>query len=257
MRAAPVFDATGRRTGAVALFRDVTQRKQAERTLEAERTFLRHLIQTQDRDRQLTAFDLHDGVVQLITGALMRLEAYRSKQADTDKDDDLNTAMNLVREAIEEARRMIGGFRPPVIDERGIVGAIEYLADPAHRDDHLQVEFVHCVQFVRLAALQESTLFRIVQEALNNAARHSGSRRVRVLLEQRGDSIYLEVRDWGKGFDARNRPARRYGLRGIEERSRLLGGSTEIDSTPDQGTVVRVTLPLKNDFPPNLFEPES
>jgi len=258
VRAAPTVDAGGRRTGAVALFRDVTERRQAELALESERKYLRHLIQTQDRDRQLTAFDLHDGIVQLMTGALMRLEAYHSKQTDARRQDDaLQTVIDLVREAMEEARRMIGGLRPPVIDDKGIVGAIEYLADPTHRDDNLRVEFVHRVQFVRLTALQESTLFRIVQEALHNAAHHSGSTRVRVLLEQHNDTIRLEIRDWGKGFDAATRPARRFGIRGIEERSRLLGGSAEIESASDKGTVIRVMLPLKNDCPLELFETET
>jgi PAS domain S-box-containing protein len=257
VRAAPTFDAAGRRTGAVAIFRDDTERRQAELALESERKFLRHLIHTQDRDRQLTAFDLHDGVVQLMTGALMRLEAYRGKPTEARQNDELQTAIDLVREAIEEARRMIGGLRPPAIDERGIVGAIEYLADPANRDDNLRVEFVHGVQFNRLNALQESTIFRIVQEALHNAARHSGSSRARVTLEQQGDVLSLEIRDWGKGFDSQTRSLRRFGLRGIEERSRLLGGTARIESAPDQGTAVRVTLPLKSDFSPDYFEAES
>ena len=95
---------------------------------------------------------------------------------------------------------MIGGLRPPSIDEKGVIGAIEYLAD-AQNQGGMQVEFVHDVKFTRLTSLQETTVYRIVQEALHNAQRHSGSERARVVLKQRGKTIYLEIRDWGKGFD--------------------------------------------------------
>jgi signal transduction histidine kinase len=255
VRASPIFDERKRQIGAIAMFRDDTQRKQAEQALEAERKFLRHLIKTQDRDRQLTAFDLHDGIVQLMTGALMRLDALQGKNPAAADDDDLRSARRLVREAVEEARRMIGGLRPPSLDEKGVIGAIEYLADPQSRD--MQVEFVHDVKFTRLSPLQETTLYRIVQEALHNAERHSGSDRARVLLKQRGKTIYLEIRDWGKGFDPKTTRLRRFGLRGIEERSRLLGGTVRIDSSPRQGTLIRVTLPLDAASLPDSFETET
>jgi signal transduction histidine kinase len=256
VRAAPLFDERKRQIGAIAMFRDDTKRRLAEQALEVERKYLRHLIRTQDRDRQLTAFDMHDGIVQLMTGALMRLDAQRGKNPAAETDEDLRVARDLVREAIEEARRMIGGLRPPSIDEKGVIGAIEYLAD-AQNQGGMQVEFVHDVKFTRLTSLQETTLYRIVQEALHNAQRHSGSERARVVLKQRGKTIYLEIRDWGKGFDPKTTRLRRFGLRGIEERSRLLGGTVRIDSSPQQGTLIRVTLPLDAASLPDSSETET
>lgn len=245
--ATPIFDENGRQSGATAIFSDETERKSAEQALESERRFLRHLITTQDRDRRLTAYDLHDGVVQMITGALMRLEALSAKRApDIGRDDDMLAAISLIRDALDEARRLIGGMRPPVLDGNGLIGAVEYLVEHHLGVDGLRVEFTHDVKFQRLSALQESTLFRIVQEALHNAARHSGTDRVRVDMQQLGDQVRVEIRDWGRGFDLGKTRLRQYGLRGIEERANLLGGSAEFVSLPGQGTTICVTLPLTN-----------
>jgi signal transduction histidine kinase len=242
VRASPIYDDRGKQIGALAIFCDNTERRNAEQALAAEQRFLRHLIQTQDRDRQLTAYDIHDGVVQLMTGALMRLEAYRGKQGEECDSEDLHAATQQLREAIDEARRLIGGLRPPEIDEKGVVGAIEYLAAPRNHGP-MKVEFIHDLP-LRLSSLQETTIFRIVQEALHNAQRHSGSDRARVILRLDGDQVFLEIRDWGKGFDTKTTRMRRYGIRGIEERTRLLGGTVHIESSPGQGTMIRVSLPL-------------
>lgn len=243
----PIFDEHGRQSGAMAIFSDESDRKKAEQGLDSERRFLRHLITTQDRDRRLTAYDLHDGVVQMMTGALMRLEAMSSKRAEViGHDDDLVAAISLIRDSMDEARRLIGGMRPPILDGNGLVGAVQYLVEHHLRVDGLRVEFIHDVKFQRLSALQESTLFRIVQEALHNAARHSGTDRVRVEMRQIDELVRVEVRDWGRGFDLGKTRLRQYGLRGIEERANLLGGSAEFESTPGQGTTICVILPINN-----------
>jgi len=256
VRAAPTRDSGGKQTGAVAILRDDTERKKAEQALAAKQKFLHHLIATLDRDRQLTAFDLHDGVVQLMTGAMLRLEAYRGKQPNETVGEDVTIATQLVRESIDEARQLIGGLSPPVIDDQGVVGAIAWLAENYCRDSQMRVDFAHHVQFTRLPALQESTIFRIVQEALHNARRHSGSKQAWVRLKQQDDNLHLEIRDEGKGFDVAAKHMTRFGLRGIEERSRLLGGLAQIETAPGQGTTIRVSLPIDITNKHELFETE-
>jgi signal transduction histidine kinase len=83
-----------------------------------------------------------------------------------------------------------------------------------------------------------------VQEGVTNARRHSGSERVRVALVQRGDQVRITVQDWGDGFDPEQARGRGFGLEGIQERARLLGGHASIESTPGEGTVITVELPL-------------
>jgi len=267
--ATPVIDEHGEVQGAVVLFRDDTEPRRARQALEAERNFLRHLLQAQDRDRQLTAYDLHDGAVQLLTGALLRVEAVLGRRpagspspgsGDESADEstvDLAHAARHLREALDELRRLISGLRPPVIDEAGVVGALDYLVEQAKLRDGLEVEFIHDEQPDRLPALVETTLFRIVQEALQNVARHAETNRARVRLERRGDEMSLEIRDWGKGFDLKEKKRRRYGLRGIEERASLLGGTAEFESRPGAGTAIRVSLPLRTNQPELSDESES
>ena len=143
-----------------------------------------------------------------------------------------------------EARRLIGGLRPPVLDEAGVVPAIEYLVAEHQRHDGPEIEFVHEVQFDRLAPPLESALFRIVQECLTNACRYSQSPKVRVELRQAGDRVRIDVQDWGVGFDLKQIGDGHFGLRGIRERARLLGGTVSIQTAPQQGTHVTVEFPL-------------
>lgn len=245
VNAAPVRDERGNQTGGVVLFRDETATKQMQQTLDNERLYLRHLIGVQDRDRRLTAYDLHDGIVQLMTGALLRLEACtaRDDEHTESKREDVSVATQLLRDALDEARRMVGGLSPPVIDELGVVGAIDYLVANHEQSDGLELAFTHRLETARFTAVVEATIFRIVQEALNNIVRHAATKRAAVSLEERDQHLYLTIRDWGCGFELGNRQAKRYGLRGIEERTRLLNGTIDISSAPGRGTSIDIVLP--------------
>ncbi|MBL9084692.1 MAG: PAS domain-containing protein [Planctomycetales bacterium] len=255
---APIRDAQGRITGGVVLFRDETATKEAQEALENERRYLRHLIQWQDRQRQLTAFDLHDGLVQLVTGAVLHLEAYRNKHAaaNPQADAELGGVLSLLRDALDDARRLIGGLQPPVLHERGIAGAMEYLVEQHRKESGLAVEFVCDLGADRWPSEVEATVFRITQEALQNVVRHAESSRALVTLRLRDDHLELNIRDWGKGFSTQDRKSRRFGLRGIAERSRLVGGSVEIESSPGQGTSITALLPTRP-MPPDTEESAS
>ena len=103
---------------------------------------------------------------------------------------------------------------------------------------------MHDVAFQRLAPPLESALFRIAQESLQNAYRHSHSDRILIELTQRENRVHLTVRDWGVGFSPENIEEQRFGLQGIRERTRLLAGRVTIESTPGKGTHIGVELPL-------------
>lgn len=210
------------------------------------RTSRPNLSQAHDRDRALAAFDLHDGVVQAVTGALLRVEAFRTKRGSSldDPDNDLGSAVDALREALDEARRLMEGLHPPMLDREGLVEAVRYLSERTGQREGLIVEFTHDVRFRRLHPLWESSLFRIVQEALHNAVRHADARQARVRLEQRGEALLLEIRDEGRGFDATLEKDYRFGLRGIRERAAILGGAASIESGIDAGTTIRIVVPM-------------
>jgi PAS domain S-box-containing protein len=222
--------------------RDISDRKRTEALLVREQEFLRRLLDLQERDRQLVAYEIHDGLVQEMTGALMHLEAFKHADDPQQRERDFDRGTRLLREAVNEARRLISGLRPPVLDELGIIAAIEYLINEIRRDLG-EIEFVHRTSFDRLVPALESAIFRIVQEALNNVRKHSDSRRARVELYENANMLRLIIRDWGRGFDPKQVSRERFGLQGIRQRARLLGTTAVIDSTPGKGTVITVDLP--------------
>jgi len=246
VNARPLKDEFGRACGAVAAFRNVTEEKKAREKLRAEQRLLENSLAVHERDRQLMAYELHDGLVQYVTGALMHMEAVRGKleSAGAGIDDKCELVVKLLRQAIVEGRRLISGLRPPILDELGVVAAIAHLVDEQSGDDGPEVLFVHDVQSERMSPLLEGTLYRIVQEALANVKKHSQAETARVELTQQGESLRLAVTDTGVGFDPQAVPDSRYGLQGIRRRAELLHGHASIDSLPGGGTRVVVILPV-------------
>ena len=229
-----------------AVVRDISERKRAEEAVLREQARLRRLLESSDRDRKLTAYEIHDGLAQHIAGAKMQLEA-----ASHVKDENPEPAarayergLELLTRGLDEARRLISGLRPPVLDEAGVVAAIEHLArDPAMREGP-EVDFIFNAQFGRLEPLLENAIFRIVQESVRNARRHSRSGKVQIRLTRKNGRIHIQVEDWGIGFDPDDIAETSFGIGGIRERARLLGGKATIDSSPGKGTRIIVDLPL-------------
>ncbi len=205
-------------------------------------TVLRRLIEVQERERQLVSYEIHDGLSQYLAGAVMHLEALLHEEGDR-ASPLLLTALRLVRAAAEEARQLIGGLRPPALDELGIVDAIESLVADA-RLEIPAIEFAHDLPGDRLPPDLETTIFRVVQESLSNARKHSGARTARVSLAHEGNAVRVVVRDEGRGFDPAEVPDDRFGLEGIRQRCRLAGAEPTIESAPGRGTTIEVVLPI-------------
>jgi signal transduction histidine kinase len=218
-------------------------RKKAEDALKVEQKNLVHLLQTQEYERKLVAYEIHDGLVQYATGATLHLEAYLNSLPDDATSPQLELVTALLQKTIREGRHLMNRLRPPILDEQGVVAAVEHLVEE-RRSTGLQITFEHETSFSRLAPELESAIFRIAQESLTNAAKHSGSSKVEVVLNHDSSHVYLSIRDWGKGFDSSHVPDDRQGLRGIRKRASLLGGHVTIDSEPGTGTCVSVVLPL-------------
>ncbi len=225
---------------------DVTEERRANEEVRKEQDLLRQLIELHERDRKVLAFELHDGFAQQLTGAMMSLEV-GLRLADSTPEKALASmgdAMRLLRESIEESRRLVSGLRPPVLDQFGVVAAVEHLVRLSHCDEQLGVDFVSRGRARRMAAPLENAIFRIVQETLTNIRRHSRSQKAVVELRLEDDHVSVEVRDWGVGFEPDGIQEACFGLQGIRERARLLGGRAEIHSSPGDGTTVRVSLPM-------------
>jgi PAS domain S-box-containing protein len=241
-----VRDEQGKAIRLVGSHADVSDRKRAEEKVKAEQQALRRMVLAGDHERRLITYELHDGVAQQILGAKMLLgsqqpsQGRKSKAADAYRD-----GMAALAQASLEIRRVMNWLRTPVLDRFGLVEAIEDIASQLRlMPDAPEIECCHEVKFQRLEPTLENSLFRIAQEAMTNACRHSKSEKLQVKLTQKGGDVALEVRDWGIGFDQDTVHENRFGLDGIRERARILGGKLRIKSKPGEGTVIRARFPL-------------
>ena len=128
--------------------------------------------------------------------------------------------------------------------KQGVAEAIAHLVHEQGRGKGPKIEYRSRVDFDRLDPTLENAIYRIAQEALTNACKHSKSERISVSLLQRGDHLRIEIRDWGVGFDPKAVPKSHFGLEGIRQRARLLGGKCSIRSTAGKGTRIIVELPV-------------
>ena len=242
--AAPYSNHEGRPVSYIGTTVDITERIEAMATITAEQNLLQQSIDLQDRERKMIAYDIHDGLIQYATGALLHLLGYQSTVTSPANADLLENAIKALRQTVAEGRRVMNGIRTPVLDEHGVTAAIEEFV-LQRRTENTEIEFIPPKNDLgRLSAEREIAIYRMTQEAVNNALKHSQSAKVRVTLEQFDDCIQLIVKDWGVGI-ARKDPSRGvHGLLGIKERVRLLNGTFNLDSSPGKGTQIEIELPL-------------
>ena len=227
-------------------FHDVTERKHAHDALQKERRTLKHMLRASDHERQLIAYDIHDGLAQQLAGAIMQFQFYAHVRDTTPKEADkaFDVGMAMLQQSHFEARRLISGVRPLILDESGVLAAIAHLIHEPAFDQGSRIDFRSRVTFHRLAPIFENVVYRIVQEGLTNARNHSKSQRIVVSLIQRTNRLRIEIRDWGVGFDPNEVYESGFGLKGIRERARLLKGKSSVKSKPGKGTSIIVELPI-------------
>jgi two-component system sensor histidine kinase DegS len=221
-------------------------RQQAEEALKEELRTLKHLLQSSDHERQLIAYEIHDGLAQQLAGVLMQFQTYEHLK-DTQPEEAANAyraGMIMLQQSHSEARRLVAGVGLPLLDDSGVVEAIANLVHERCRSTGQKIDLYSRVDFDRLAPALENAIYRITQEAVTNACKHSKSERVRVSLLQQQDRVRITIRDWGVGFDRKTMPENRFGLEGIRQRARLLGGKCSIRSAAGKGACVTVDLPV-------------
>jgi signal transduction histidine kinase len=203
------------------------------------------LVEAQEDERRSISRELHDEVGQALTGVLVEMAnlstLIRTKDADAAavKADGIK---KLVENSIGVVRSMALLLRPSMLDDLGLVPALQWQAREVSRRNGVRVKVAAEQVSEELPEEHKTCLYRVVQEALHNCVQHSGASNVSVTVRQERDRLLLAVQDDGKGFDTQQE--RGMGLLGIEERVSHLGGSFAVDSEPGQGAVLRVVLPL-------------
>lgn len=219
----------------------------------AERqALLTRLVMAQEEERRRVAHEVHDGITQLASAAALHLDELASLLPDLPPaaQRELDRARELARRAAAEARRLIAGLRPEVLDEFGLAHALRQEVAALQEDGWRATFEAGGTPCRRMTPEQEITFYRVAQEALTNVRKHAGLCRVCVRLEERDGGARMEVRDWGCGFDPGGvRPGatgESVGLTGMRERMALVGGRLEIRSSHKRGATVRAHLPLRD-----------
>ena len=240
------------RDALTAFATSVAQRLTAERSVEIER--LRYGMEARERERTRWAREIHDESIQGMGALRLRLANAR----DIDDAQELRRAVDVVLDGlgneIDGLRHLITELRPAALDELGLAAALEALARRAQAIDGLDVQIqVELGQEAgrRLDAELESTIYRIVQEALTNVSRHAEATNALVRISERDGRVVASVTDNGKGMPGAERLGPRgdgleggFGMGGMRERAELVGGDLEFAPAPEKGTTVRLLVPL-------------
>jgi signal transduction histidine kinase len=203
--------------------------------------------QEQAEQQEWISHEIHDGACQYTTAAQMMFDAFRREQAGAFSGNwsSFDMAVEFLNHASEELRRLVCGLRPLHLAAGDLPKAIECLIEEVRAASGLDIELCCDIQPDIIPQRLELAAFRIVQESLANACRHSKSKGVLVGLTQDDESFCIQVQDWGVGFNPDNTPSGHYGLEGIRRRVKLLHGIVTIHSNPGEGTLITAELPLK------------
>lgn len=219
---------------------------------------LNQVVGAQEAERQRIARELHDATAQSLSAIAMGLRGIANsvqEQAPA-AHAHLTAVQTFATEALDELRRIMADLRPPQLDDLGLSATLRwYVGAFQQRNPHIDASLQVIGSVARLPASRETALFRVVQEALTNIAKHAGATRASVLVEMKPTRLVVTVQDNGRGFDPARVLSRRdgtpsWGLLGMRERTLLLGGDYEIKSAPGQGTLVRVSVPVAKEETP-------
>ncbi|HMW02238.1 MAG TPA: PAS domain-containing sensor histidine kinase, partial [Acidobacteriota bacterium] len=226
---------------------DQTELKKADLALQE---LTARLLKLQDEERRRIARELHDVTAQNISAISLNL-AYLQKCLNLDDERParaISESIELAEQVLKEIRTLSYVLHPPLLDQSGLVPALQWYIDGFSRRSGVAVDFKVMTEIERLDPEIETTLFRVVQEGLTNVYRHSGSSSARIRLLRDGDFIKLQIKDQGKGISFDEASAEPQlpgvGIPGMRQRIRQIGGQLELISSP-KGTVVTAIVPIK------------
>lgn len=241
-----------------ALRREVAERMETERALRDSQRNLRNLsqkiVEIQENERKQIAKEIHDSIGASLAAIKFAVEE-RLANMDGSPPADLLPLEEIVghlRGTIQEVRRISTHLRPSMLDDLGLLATMQwYCRSQGRIYADTQIETRLDIPEDRIDSSQKTVIYRVMQEALNNALKHGGADRVRMGLEAVRGGLRLSVTDNGGGFDperelASNDPMTGHGLKGMRDRAEVLGGTLQIASGPGRGTVVQLDLPVRS-----------
>jgi two-component system sensor kinase len=244
------------RSGGRELFtvvlRDISRRVKAEEEIERSHRQLRDLYQqmheVREGERVRIARELHDELAQWLTALKMDVSwlAGKMPQGDDRLRERVERMKQLVDTTVMSVRRIASDLRPAMLDDLGLVPAIEHLLHEFSQRTGIVVGIDASTGDIEFREPLSTAVYRMVQEALTNVARHARATEVRVTIRVRGDDLTVSAWDNGVGINAsRLQSGKSLGILGIKERARTLGGGADVRGAPEGGTVVEIKVPVK------------
>jgi PAS domain S-box-containing protein len=266
-----IYDTKGELMGFAKVTLDITERKKLElqrqqfneeleeqvkmKTAELTdsyqeiRQLASHLQDVREEERASIAREIHDELGQQLTGLKMDISwvaKRKTVQDDIEVKQKAIIILNLLDTTIKTVRRIATDLRPSILDDLGLIAAIEWQSKEFERRSGISTEFIPNMTEFRYSSRIAIGLFRICQESLTNVARHAEASKIRISLQEQDDkSILLKIEDNGRGFEVRKIGDKKtLGLLGMRERTLMMGGEFRIESDPGKGTTLFVTVPL-------------
>jgi PAS domain S-box-containing protein len=241
----------GKVAGRVWSFRDATERNQAREALQKANRQLRslseRLFHVQEQEKQHLARELHDEIGQELTAVKINLTSLGTASGDNSLR--LEEAIALVDNLLRQVRQISLDLHPSLLDDLGLAPAVRSLLDQQARRAGIRTQFYAAEPLDDIDPAIKTAGFRIAQEAITNVLRHAKARVLHIRLHTKAEHLHIRISDDGVGFnvaqiEARARRVRGFGLVGMRERAALVGGRFRVMSSPDRGTIVKVSLPL-------------
>jgi PAS domain S-box-containing protein len=239
----------GRQIAAYAMYQDITERKQAEEELQQSFAKLRALAarlqSTREEERIRVAREIHDELGQALTAIKIDVASLvRDMPADQRQQKKAESVLRLVDDTIQSVRRIATELRPGILDDLGLVAAIEWASEDYQSRTGISCRVDVPENDLIIDPERATAIFRIFQETLTNIARHANATQADIRLSKENSDVVLEVRDNGRGIDQEQLSiGRSFGILGMRERALLLGGELTISGEAGKGTVVRVRIP--------------
>ena len=224
--------------------------KSAQQMQEHLRQLTQQLLMAQEDERKRISRELHDVIAQTLTGINLRLALLQKENCASIQElrDKLAQAQQLVTHSVDTVHRFARDLRPAVLDDLGLVPALEAYLKDFTQQTGLQVNLKTDAGVEELGSLGRTVLYRVAQEALTNVVRHARATRVDLCLLKHDDLLSMVIKDNGQGFAmddaALEKSSRRLGMLGMRERVEIVGGTLSVASVPGQHTTVHVEIPL-------------
>ena len=211
---------------------------------QVSRDAVRRAVEAQELERARLARELHDETGQALTSILLGLKPLEQAAESAEAREAVASVRELVVSTLQDVRRLAVELRPTALDDFGLVPAVERLADTFREQSGLDVDLEAQLGEERLPSEAETTLYRVIQEALTNIVKHAGASRVSILLQRKRGAVVAVVEDDGAGFDPASTRDDALGLAGMRERVALAGGRLQVESSSGAGTTLVAEVPV-------------